>query len=1303
MNSKSRPPQGAPAKAAAAAPTAKAGPAATPAKITPPPAPVVQGPVPPLFRKIDWLTLGITFAVVWVIYYICLAPQVTLEDSGELCTASYYAGIPHPPGYPFWTIYTWLWTVLVPFKNIAWRVALAEATTSAFACGVLALMVSRGSSMLMEGIEELKNMTGKWENAICAVSGIVAGLMLGLGSSMWMQSVVINRISLFGVPWLLFVLVMLMRWNYAPHQRRYLYTAFLFLGICATIHQTLTMAIMGIEIGVAARQPKLGRDMFFVNSIGFFVGLIAKSAHMAGIFDTTNPMVFRIFMGVGLCSIAACIYLTIKTGGLLTEWWPTVVSFGLMIVGSCFYFYEAISGMTNPPMEWGYPRTVEGFWHALSRGQYDKLNPTDIFSDPGHFMTELRMLFEGLADAYSLVAMFFAVLPLFFLFKMQKRERSWIISVAAIYPFLGVMLSIFLSPTRDRQTSELVKVFFTGSHAIVAILIGYGIALTAAFMATHYERFRRWGLAGAGVAIALALVSLYSVTTENYFGADVESQMSLSNLPHLIAQSFAPGQYGSAVLANLMLVGMTVVFLVALFLYTKRAPLGITLALFALMPLYSGMSHWFKSEQHNHWFGYWFGHDMFTPPFVGPDGNLTYDASLRDASAKGPKSKMVYPEMARDAVLFGGTDPGRFCPTYTIFCESFIPHDCQPEQDQHYDRRDVYIITQNALADNTYLDYIRAQYNRSAQIDPPFFQNFLSGSAPKIFHGSSRWLAWLDDIFEGLGAKVERTRRTGTSWFKPDQFLSAQKLAAKLQHGGTQDPLANYLYAKLSKDTQQAVDSNADETALRRDLSKDLNMILDGTNMYSAERFKDIKLPQLIQEAVTDPNLTANNVIRLNRRMLEEAYPDAIVKSLGGVYPDTEILNPTPDDSANCFNEYIYDAHRRKQHDNEHPNERRLIKPGEEVNIDDSGHVQVSGQVAVMSINGLLTKVIFDKNPHHEFYVEESFPLDWMYPYLEPFGVIMHINRHPIQELTQETIDKDHAFWSEYSRRTIGNWITYDTSVKDICEWAENVYLRHDLSRFTGDPKFVHDDDAQKAFSKLRSSIASSIYLWRSSPENSRSAAERPRVTKEAEFAFKQAFAYCPYSPEAVFHFMTLLLTQNRIDDAILILKTCQKLDPYNGQITDAINQLEQSKKGAPIAQALAQAQQFLTQGQTNAAEQVLDQILNFPGADANTLGNVANFYLGMRNFAKSEQAIQRITQLVPDRSDSWYNLALVETFRGEGSQALVSLKKALDVNAADMIREPKTPNLRQHLFQDPYFAPLRQTPEFKAAFGTNP
>ncbi len=50
---------------------------------------------------------------------------------------------------------------------------------------------------------------------------------------MWSESVAINRISLFGVPWVMMVLLCLMRWIYAPHQLRYLFLAMFFFGICA--------------------------------------------------------------------------------------------------------------------------------------------------------------------------------------------------------------------------------------------------------------------------------------------------------------------------------------------------------------------------------------------------------------------------------------------------------------------------------------------------------------------------------------------------------------------------------------------------------------------------------------------------------------------------------------------------------------------------------------------------------------------------------------------------------------------------------------------------------------------------------------------------------------------------------------------------------------------------------------------------------------------------------------------------------------------------------------------------------------
>jgi hypothetical protein len=219
----------------------------------------------------------IAFGIVWVVYLLTLAPEVTLEDSGELCTGAFYAGIPHPPGYPFWSIYSWLWTVLLPVGNVAWRVEVGEATAAAMGCGLVALMVSRGSSMLMEGIEELKSMTGKWESSICMVSGSVAGLLLGFNGVMWSESVAINRISLFGVPWVMIVALCLLRWIYATHQRRYLYCAMFFFGICATIHQTLLVAAMGIEVAVAVAQPRLGRDLFLGNSIVYILGLIGQA------------------------------------------------------------------------------------------------------------------------------------------------------------------------------------------------------------------------------------------------------------------------------------------------------------------------------------------------------------------------------------------------------------------------------------------------------------------------------------------------------------------------------------------------------------------------------------------------------------------------------------------------------------------------------------------------------------------------------------------------------------------------------------------------------------------------------------------------------------------------------------------------------------------------------------------------------------------------------------------------------------------------------------------------------------------
>jgi beta-lactamase regulating signal transducer with metallopeptidase domain len=267
-----------------------------------------------------------------------------------------------------------------------------------------------------------------------------------------------------------------------------------------------------------------------------------------------------------------------------------------------------------------------------------------------------------------------------------------------------------------------------------------------------------------------------------------------------------------------------------------------------------------------------------------------------------------------------------------------------------------------------------------------------------------------------------------------------------------------------------------------------------------------------------------------------------------------KINTPTFADSQKSFEEYTADAQGRLRHDQHFPNEPKQIKPGEDVRESD-GKVQVRGQVAVMTINALLAKVVFDRNPSRECYVEESFPLEWMYPHLLPNGLIMKINRQPLLSLSEEVVQQDHGYWSQYLQPMLGDWLNYDTSVAEVAAFVKKVYLQHDLSGFTGDPQFIEDSWAQKAFSKLRSSIGG-VYAWRvtNTPGDS------DRMIKEAGFAFRQSYALCPTSPEALFRYINLLLSLKRVDDALLLAEATHQLIPDNPQVKDLVKNLKNYK-----------------------------------------------------------------------------------------------------------------------------------------------
>ena len=611
---------------------------------------------------------------------------------------------------------------------------------------------------------------------------------------------------------------------------------------------------MGIEGAIIAAQPRLGRDLLLANSLVYIFGCIALATKTLGAFEP-NPMVMvlNLFHIVGLSSIIGCVWLAVITKGIAkeTRGGPCARADHVLALGGRggrLYFYMPLTSMTNPPMNWGYPRTWDGFIHALTRGQYEKANPTNFFNDPQRFLMQLGMYLGWAVDEFNLVNLALAVIPIVFFLRMQKRERAWLTGLASIWFCLAILLLILLNPAPDRASRDLNKVFFSASFTVISIFAGYGLTLIAATMCAQYQRYRLWFVYGGIAAAGLALYTLTD-TTQHILGDTRLSGLGSSLFFHAIKRSFLPNHYGLPVYGDLLLVALTCLVIILNLAFRTKPQLPIVLGIFALLPAHSIMSHWADNEQRGHLFGYWFGHDMFSPPFG------------------------VYPEMTRNAILFGGTDPGRFCPTYMIFCESFIPPE-KKEFDPKFDRRDVYLITQNALADGTYLEYIRAQYDRSTQIDPPFFQELLRGKKELEQNYATNFVAraayqLLDRPFLSLGAKIEARRRKE------------------------------------------------------------------------------------------------------------------------GVYPPKEIYTPTGEDSQQCFNEYLMDAQQRLDHDMRFPNEPKQIKPGEDVHAVDN-RVSVSGQVAVMSINGLLTKVrLFDPTiPTTNSLWRKVFPLEWMYPHLTPFGDI---------------------------------------------------------------------------------------------------------------------------------------------------------------------------------------------------------------------------------------------------------------------------------------------------------------------------
>ena len=236
--------------------------------------------------------------------------------------------------------------------------------------------------------------------------------------------------------------------------------------------------------------------------------------------------------------------------------------------------------------------------------------------------------------------------------------------------------------------------------------------------------------------------------------------------------------------------------------------------------------------------------------------------------------------------------------------------------------------------------------------------------------------------------------------------------------------------------------------------------------------------------------ITAANAVREPPKVIcltQNALADnTYMAHLRAVFAD-QIWLPTQDEVGHAFRRFIEEINSGKRE-----NKGAITTK--------NGRVQVSGVLGVMELNGILCEEIFKNNrDDHEFYIEESYVIAWMYPYLEPNGLIMKLNRAKLSSLSDRSVRQDMEYWEET------------------------------ISKLKAMPAFNASFDAKRDFAKLRCAIAG-IYRF-----HGRYA--------DAESCFTQARELSLSSPEVYFRHAKMQEARGKISEAINIMHEYIALD----------------------------------------------------------------------------------------------------------------------------------------------------------------
>jgi tetratricopeptide (TPR) repeat protein len=1074
---------------------------------------------PERFQSSDFIAAAIVFGVTLLVYVLTLAPSVTLEDSGELITGAAGFGVPHPPGYPLWTMSGYLFSHLIPFGNVAWRVNLQSAVFGAAANAVLTLLVCHSGRWLAQrwAPAEQQALARRWVFYI----GLLTGCVIGFSDVMWSQGVISEVYTLNGL-FVNLVLLFFYFWMLEPRKTHRLIVAVFVFALGLTNHHTLIQMIPAILIAAFLIQflplllnvkPAAERGVFwsvlaavelFSLSILVYLSWIATS-NTEQLRQISSVMAVGIFIRIAVVSFF-----------YLREFRPGAFAGGSAIAAAVFaYGHFCMSAQEGDNARYGPTNAPPSLW-----GSYVHPGWLQITTLHGIFLLALGMVALGLLWTSTLNRrMVFGVFAAGWVGLLPYTYESF---ASSTHPPMnwGVPASrsgFYYAVSRLQYPMSLPNLIMDKIGTAIGVVqpdavhdaaisnVNYGHRL---WLTLYYYGYNLQDNFTVPLIFLTLAILLYITRCDwrqvSWFVFLICAFFALGFMLHVISPPMA-FDFQNNLNYNVFNLQSHCIFVIllgygalaaVLYLHemvpdltTRFGPggLGVPAMCLALLPLWSNFD---DGNQANHWFGYQFGHDVMAP-------------------------------MDRNAVYYGGSDFGRFVPTFMAFVES--QQNPRWKRDPSFDRRDVFVITQNALCDSYYTQYIRQQY------DPRF------RPVPKPSpSGQSR----------------------GYDQSKTD-FLGDERYFSPFEEW-------------LGRDTE---------------------------------------------------------------------------------YPQSSVLCLSPDELNECWSEYLA-----------RPEVIARIKSKEAAR-----NGIRAGSNDVFEVNGIAAEKIFQKNKaSHTFYVEQSVPMQWAYPYMLPSGLIFKLSPNKLSALPPEVVAADHAYWDAYAAELLA------------------------------DPNFRIDDDATLTFGKL-AFFHADLYSWR-------------HLKSDEEYFLKLALKLSPQLQDAVVRLQEIYLDQQRFDEALALLKQAQIDDPRNEFYADLVDETQRQQAWSAqekklrgdlaispydLAANLQLAKLLQEEGKTAEVVDRLRTAAALTNWDHDQMVDVVQYYVEQAHNTPAAIAfLQQRAKFDPGDSKLTYSLAALEGSVGRADEAIHDL--ALAAEASDGT------NALMSAAVDQRFEPIQHDPRFQSLLGAS-